>query len=57
MSRWEMREAKKSAGICLHPICGGKALQPWQHCAKHLPPNHHVARRVAELEAELKRRG
>lgn len=35
----EMREAKKSEGLCLYPGCGNKALQPaWDYCEKHPRP-------------------
>src|SRR2546428_5948108 len=30
-SRSEMRDAKRSAGICVEPTCGNKAQTPWEH--------------------------
>jgi len=57
MSRHEMRDAKKTAGICVEPTCGNRAQQPWEHCTKHIPNRAHVqqwdaAQRRGEKKAE-----
>ena len=53
-SRSEMRDAKRSAGICVEPTCGNKAQKPWEHCTKHIPKTAHVQQWDAEQEQEKK---
>jgi len=53
-SRSEMREAKRSAGICVEPTCGNKAQEPWEHCEKHIPKRAYIQQWDAAQRQEEK---
>lgn len=52
----EMKAAKKTEGLCLHPGCGNRSVAPpiFDYCQKHIPP-HLVRARPKKVKEDALR--